>query len=166
MTTITKRQPATATARRAAQPTFDLMATAIDLITNKARAAELTKRAGKARDVLIKYVEKHAQIEDEKGSQFLTLPEPFEFGGSTYTSLKREKRSSQVFLEDEAEALVRAKGLWEQATTTITVLDQDKIFILNQEGKISDDEIDELFDEKVAWALIPSTGELSLEDDE
>ena len=165
MTTVTKRTP-TITARRTPTPAFDLMSTAIDLITNKARAAELTKRAGKARDALIKYVEKHAQIEDEKGSQFLSLPEPFEFGGSTYTSLKREKRSSQVFLEEEAEALVRSKGLWEQASTTITVLDQDKIFILNQEGKISDDEIDELFDEKVTWALIPSTGELSLEDDE
>ena len=142
-------------------PPIDLVATTLDLVTNKGRAADLTKRANKARDLLIAYIEKHAKVTDEKGSQFLPLPETVSFGGTTFAALKREKRASTVFLEEDATEILRKRGLYDLATTTVTVtsLDQDKIYVLNQEGKISDDEIDAMFGEVVTWALIPQKGD-------
>jgi hypothetical protein len=93
----------------------------------------------------------------------LTLETPLTVYGTTYVALKKERRASPIFLEDVAEEILTAKGLLEEAQTTVTpepytYLDNDKIYVLNQEGKLTDDEIDAMMDETITWALIPVKG--------
>jgi hypothetical protein len=107
-------------------------------------------------------IEKEGE-EDEKGSYFLNLESPIEMHGQTFVSVKKERRVSQNFLAEDAEKYLKAKGLLKAAQTTVTpepytFLDQDKIYVLNQQGKLTDDELDSFFEDQVTWALKPIAG--------
>jgi hypothetical protein len=95
---------------------------------------------------------------DEKGSLFLELTEPIEYDGKTYGLLKKERRVGSRFLEDDAEKLLESKGLLAEAQKTVVVLDQDSIYRLHQEGKLTEAEIDSMFQESVTWAFKPMAG--------
>lgn len=95
---------------------------------------------------------------DDKGSLFLELDTPIVVGNKTYTHLKRERRSSPQFLEEKAEEWLHTNGLWDEATETITVIDQDKLYVLNQQERIPDDVLDSFFEDKITWAFVPVTG--------
>jgi len=122
----------------------------------KHEVTETTKRQNKLRDEISTYLEANG-YQDDKGSFIIDLPEPLLAGGKTYTAIKRQRKTSQFFKEDEATALLEAKGLLAEAQTTLTYLDQDKVYVLNQEGKITDEEIDSFFGENESFAFTPVT---------
>lgn len=120
----------------------------------KHEVAELTKRQNQLRDEMAKTLTAEGAV-DDKGSYFLDLPEPVEVNGQIFRQIKRERRAPQVFLESAAEELLSSLGLLEEAQTTYTVLDQDKVYVLNQEGKLTDDQIDSLFETRESFAFKP-----------
>lgn len=122
--------------------------------TIKHETAALTTRQNHLRDEISAYVDKHG-VKDNRGSLFLDLDTPVEVGDQVFRQIKRERRVSTSFDEEAAEALLESKGLLAEAQTTITVLDQDKVYVLNQEGKITDEEIDSLFVQRESWAFKP-----------
>jgi hypothetical protein len=83
-----------------------------------------------------------------------------EVNGQTFTEIKREKRTSIGLDEDAVDTLVNATGIRDRVfkEVTTTVLDQDELYVLNQEGVISDEELDALFTEKISYAFKPLTG--------
>lgn len=117
----------------------------------------MTDRQKQLRNQMLSAIEVDGE-KDEKGSLFLELDEPVEHDGKTYGLLKKERRVGTSFLEDDAEKLLEAKGLLAEAQTTIVVLDQDAIYRLHQEGKLSEAEIDSMFEEKITWAFKPMAG--------
>lgn len=122
--------------------------------TIRAEIDTLTARANHLRDELSQLVDSQGDV-DDKGHRYLQLPSPITVGEKTYGAIKRERRVSTVFKEDEAEETLQAKGLLARAQETITVLSQDAIYLLNQEGLLSDEEIDSFFGKKISFAFRP-----------
>lgn len=114
----------------------------------------LKNRQDKLRDELMTVVQSDGEP-DDKGNVFLPLPTEVEVGGKKYGNLKAERRASSVFMEDKAEELLSGKGLLERAQKTIVVLDHDEVYLMHQEGLITEEEIDSLFQEKVTYAFVP-----------
>lgn len=97
---------------------------------------------------------------DDKGSQYLDLPYPIEVGDRSYSTLKREHKSGSIsFNEEAALALAEKLGIRERVVQTVEVIDQNEFYVLNQEGVISDEQLDGLFEQKPDfWAFIPMVG--------
>lgn len=116
----------------------------------------LSSRAGEIKDRLMTAVTAGGEP-DEKGSLFLSLPVPIEANGKTYRSLKREKRTSKYLDEERTLELLHTKGLVDrvQKERVETYLDQDEIYVLNQEGLLTDEELDSLFETEISWAFKP-----------
>ena len=127
--------------------------------TLKHEVTEVTKRQNKLRDEISAFVEANGYV-DDKGSYLYDLPEPITAGGKTYTTIKRQRKVRTFFKEDEAEALLKSKGedVYRSALTIPEpYLDQDKVYVLNQQGVLTDEEIDSLFGEKEDFAFTPVT---------
>lgn len=130
-------------------------------------------------DSLFPLIEKSG-IEDEHGSLILTFESAIPITSvnadgvrksTTYVGVKKERRVSSVFQEDEARAWLKAHRLLskvevetqvivtrpgeEAESSTSYSLDQDLIYVLNQEGKIPDEVLDSWFEDKETWALVP-----------
>jgi hypothetical protein len=122
----------------------------------KFQETEIVTRKNKLRDEVSVHVDANGEV-DEKGSKFWKLDPPIEVNGQKFTEVKRERRVSTSLDAEKAEELAVAKGirdrLFKQVTTE--VLDQDELYVLNQEGVISDEELDGLFVETESFAFKP-----------
>jgi hypothetical protein len=125
----------------------------------KFQETQVVTRKNHLRDEISAYVDASGET-DEKGSKFWDLPAPIEVNGQKFVSVKREKRTSIGLDEDAVDNLVNTKGIRDRVfkEVTTTVLDQDELYVLNQEGLISDEELDALFTENVSYAFKPIRG--------
>jgi hypothetical protein len=125
----------------------------------KFQETQIVTRKNKLRDEISVYVDNVGEV-DEKGSKFWTLPTPVEVNGQKFTEVKRERRVSVGLDEEAVEALVTSKGIRDRVFKQVTteVLDQQELYVLNQEGLLSDDELDSLFTETVSFAFKPIRG--------
>jgi hypothetical protein len=125
----------------------------------KFQEADIVTRKNKLRDEVSAHVDSTGEV-DEKGSKFWKLDPPIEVNGQTFTEVKRERRVSQSLDEEKAETLATAKGVRDRLFRVVEmeVLDQDELYVLNQEGVISDDELDSLWVENVSFAFKPIRG--------
>lgn len=130
-----------------------------EFLTLKFQEGLIVTRKNHLRDEISEFVDENGEV-DEKGSKFWELPTPIEVNGQTFKSVKREKRTSIVLAEEAVEALLEQKGLKDRVYKPVTtvVLDQDELYVLNQEGLITDEELDSLFVENVSWAFKPLQG--------
>ena len=87
---------------------------------------------------------------NEKGSIVLPLNDHT----SGTANVVKQRRVSKAFDEDKANNLLQEKGLFETVTKTITVLDQDAVMAAYYDGKLTDEDIELMFPEKVTWALV------------
>jgi UDP-3-O-[3-hydroxymyristoyl] glucosamine N-acyltransferase len=87
---------------------------------------------------------------NEKGSLVL----PINDDKSNTTSIVKQRRVSKMFDESKANTVLTEKGIFEQCTKTVTVLDQDAVMAAYYDGKLTDEDIETMFPEKVSWALI------------
>lgn len=111
----------------------------------KARQDEVTKR--------LKTVVEEVGYQDDQGHIWFDLEEPVE--GTV--ALQMQRKVSQPLKEEKAEAILKAKGLYEECTTTITVIDQDAIMAARYDGRLTDDDIDAMFPKVVSYALMTPT---------
>jgi hypothetical protein len=125
----------------------------------KFQETEIVTRKNKLRDEVSVHVDAHGDL-DEKGSKFWKLDPPIEVNGQKFTEVKRERRVSTTLDSEKAEELAAAKGIRDRIFKQVTteVLDQDELFVLNQEGVISDEELDGLFVETESFAFKPIRG--------
>lgn len=115
-------------------------------IESKAMATEADRRAKAQRDALNEYVAKRG-IEDDKGNVWMEA--------EGVGRLKRERRVTNVFDADFAEEWLKGHGgdLWDQCTTTITVVDEDALLALIYKEEIPEDIADQMYTEKETWAV-------------
>lgn len=90
---------------------------------------------------------------DENGHVNITLPVPIESGNETYTGLKAERHVSTSLDEDKVEEILKEKGLFDQVQSqeVITYIDQDKLYALQQQGFISEEELDSMWVENETY---------------
>ncbi len=94
-------------------------------------------------------------LTDDKGHKTIPFPEPIVVGGITYTGLRNEARKTTRLDEERAEEILRSLGVYDDCTTTITILDQDKIYALFQEDKIPEKVLEEIFVTTINYAFKP-----------
>lgn len=125
----------------------------------KSDAATITKRSEALKKRLKEWLPNASEAyQNEQGSVFVDLDETVEVGGQPYRGMELRRSVSSLFNEDEAEKILRRKGVYEEALTP--VLDQDKIYRLVQEGKISEKDVDKMFEERESFAFWPVKGEV------
>lgn len=118
-------------------------------VTLKDEAAAIDQRVSAIKKRLTSYAEDLGEA-NEKGS--LVLPIQDERTGTA--SIVKQRRVSKVFDEGTANNLLKEKGLFDACTKVITTLDQDAVMAAYYEGKLTDEDIDAMFPEKIVWALV------------
>lgn len=103
---------------------------------------------------LTQWVAEHGET-DDKGHRNFVLPAPLDYDGKAYTGFQQQRRVSQSFDTEVAEKLLKDKDLWERATVVVREIDQNEVYVLNQEGLLTDDELDSLFAERETFAFRP-----------
>jgi hypothetical protein len=118
-------------------------------VTLKDEAEAITERVNTIKKRLTGYIEDLGEP-NEKGSIVLTVDD--ERTGTR--SIVKQRRVSKQFDEDKANSILQSKGVFETCTKTITVLDQDAVMAAYYEGKLTDEDIDTMFPEKITWAIV------------
>ncbi|CAB4128984.1 hypothetical protein UFOVP225_120 [uncultured Caudovirales phage] len=118
-------------------------------VTLKDEADAITERVNTIKKRLTGYIEDLGEP-NEKGSIVLTVDDD----RTGTRSIVKQRRVSKQFDEDKANAILQSKGVFETCTKTITVLDQDAVMAAYYEGKLTDEDIDTMFPEKVTWAIV------------
>ncbi|MFE2539075.1 hypothetical protein [Actinacidiphila glaucinigra] len=120
----------------------------------KAQVTQDTSRMNKLRDKVALAVEQRGYV-DHKGSQFLDLPFPIPAGDGEYVRIKRERRVSITADEEAAERITKAKGeaMYRRAFPPVPTLDADELFVMLQEGVLTEAEMDEILVQKETYAF-------------
>lgn len=134
--------------KKAAKPKPALLQSVKDLVTVRKTIREMQEREKTVKARLVDTITEEGEA-DDGGSLWLDLPEPVD-GKS---SVKYERRVSRGLNVDKAEAWLDGKGMLEECQTTITVLDEEKLLAAHYAGKISEKELDKLYNENESWAL-------------
>lgn len=125
----------------------------------KSEAATITKRSEALKKRIKEWLPEAAEgYQNEQGSVFVDLDETIEVSGQPYKGMELRRSVSTLFNEDTAETILKRKGVYEEALTP--VLDQDKIYRLVQEGKITEKDLDKMFEQKESFAFWPVKGEV------
>lgn len=123
------------------------------------RAESLTTDAAKKReaDELKKYIAVHGE-ETPEGHLDWVFDQPVTVAGTTYTGLRNQRSNPAPLLDEEdAEALLTELGLRDEViqTVEVEVADWDKLYVLHQQGKITEEQLDSLFHTpEPSWSLV------------
>lgn len=144
-------------ARTVTRPKRDsIEARLLQWATMKSEGDLIAKRQKALRDEMSEAI-KADGVPDEKGSLYLNLNSEVSVGDKTYRTLKYERRVSERLDETAAEQLLAGKGLLERAMKTVVMFDPNELYVLNQEGLLTDEELDSLIVISESWAFKPQT---------
>lgn len=120
----------------------------------KAQQTDLTTRMNKLRDKVSAAVQARGYA-DHKGSQYIDLPFPIPVGESEYVRIKRERRVSIVADLEAAERITRARGdqIYRRAFPPVPTLDADELYVLLQEGALTEEDMDEIMVQRETFAF-------------
>lgn len=105
-------------------------------------------RAKELRDKLFAHLDEEG-YEDDKGNYQFELPE--EIDG--VVRLEKQRRVTRKLNEPKADEILSELGLKDEIFVMTPVLDEDKLMAAFYEGKITEDQLDEMFPSTVVWAL-------------
>lgn len=126
----------------------------LQFLVLKEEVATTTKRIDSLKKELTEHVKEHGET-DDKGHRNFVLPAPVQHGEKTYTGFQQQRRVAQAFDDQVAEKILKDKGLWDRAVVMIPEIDQNEVYVLNQEGLLSDAELDSMFAERETFAFRP-----------
>ena len=150
--------PTTVRSRRTA---FNPVATFAEHLALKTDAKRISTRSEALKKRLKEWMPTApGKYVNDKGSIFVDLPEVVHVGGKAYGGMEMRRSVSTSFNEEKAAALLERKSkkdpkIVEEATSTVTYIDQDKIAALQQAGRITEKEVDSLFDDDESFAFWP-----------
>lgn len=110
----------------------------------------LQKREDELKKELSAAIERHGWS-DDKGNEYLNFPEPID----GFEGIKRERRAVPYLDEEKALEIIREKGLERSCTMKVTVVNEDAVRAAQFEGKLSQDDIDAMFQWKINYAFKP-----------
>ena len=93
---------------------------------------------------------------DSDGNYYYEFPKPIQIDGIWYTGLKVQRRVSEYIDDDKAIEIINSHGLHDRCLIKKVTYDvnYDQFYAANQEGKISDDEVDSIIDFEESFALV------------
>jgi len=117
----------------------------------KQEAALLSNELDKRKKRLQGILEKYGETDPSTGSIFLDLGEPV--GSERISQLKNQCATRQVMNEEMAEEVLSKKGLWEEMTDLIRVIDDSRVLAAYYDKRITDDELAKMIHEKVVYSF-------------
>lgn len=117
----------------------------------KSQLEYLEQQQKELREKLFSVLETEGQT-DDKGNIVIELPK--EVDG--YLSIIKQKRVSRKVDELVADEIITAKGMEEQLYKTIRVVDEDALMAALYNDELTEEEIDQMYPQKITWALILS----------
>ncbi|MDJ0463158.1 hypothetical protein [Streptomyces sp. H27-C3] len=93
-------------------------------------------------------------VRDDKGSYVIDLGRSYEVNGKAFTGLKYQKGTTRIADQDTAERLAKEKGLHGRLFPAQPAFDAQEVYVLFQEGLLTEEEVDEIFPEKVTWSFV------------
>jgi hypothetical protein len=87
---------------------------------------------------------------DGNGNVFVELPNEIE----GVRMLQKQRRVSRKIEEGVAEQIIADKGMEEQLYKTVRIVDEDALMAALYEGKLTEEEIDQMYPQKIVWALV------------
>lgn len=150
--------------RRPLAPPDELVIAAHEFINYRDLAAASVKVKDKKRDLLKGWLTmKNAAHKfvngrvDSDGHRYFDFAKPITIGENTYTAIVAQRKTSSYIDTEATEALLRSKGDSSYDLVfprkVIREFDEDKLYVLNQKGVISDDELTALTVEEESYSL-------------
>lgn len=139
----------------------DFMLFLQDYLLNRSMREKSTLVEGERKGILMGVLAE-AGILQEGGHRIIMLDEPVTHQHYTtphkpseqkVTGIERKRRVKQSLNEDRTLALLEAKGLLDQCTTTIRVIEEDQVLAANFGKQITDAELKALYDEDESFAF-------------
>ena len=103
----------------------------------------------KLREQIFEHVDTAGEV-DGSGNLFVELPSEIE-GVKT---IQKQRRVSRKINPEMADNVIMSKGLESELYKTIQIIDEDALMAALYEGKLTEEEIELMYPEKVVWALI------------
>lgn len=119
-----------------------------EYIKLKSTETVLKARADELRVSLFEKLDLEGE-EDSSGNLLIDFEEPIE----GVVRLEKQRRSSRKVDEVVAEEIINKHGLADELYETKLVLNEDALMAAFYEGKISEEELDEMFPVTTTWAL-------------
>jgi hypothetical protein len=126
----------------------DLESQVREYIKVKSSMEILEARQKELREKLFEKIDESG-FEDDKGNVILELGSTIE----EVVRLEKQRRVSRKIDETKAEELIAEKQLGDEVYEMKRVINEDALMAAHYEGKISEEELDEMFPAKVVWAL-------------
>ena len=101
------------------------------------------------REKLLEDIDANGEV-DGSGNLFVELSS--EIDG--VTMLQKQKRVSRKIDPQMADNLIVSKGLENELYKTIQIIDEDALMAALYEGKLTEEEVDLMYPQKIVWALI------------
>lgn len=117
----------------------------------KAQLEYLEKQQKELREKLFEALDGSGET-DDKGNVVLELPQ--EVDG--YVSVVKQKRVSRKVDELVADEIITSKGMEDTLYKTIRVVDEDALMAALYNDELTEEEIDQMYPQKITWALILS----------
>lgn len=119
--------------------------------------AQLNARMSELRSEMQPYIDEHGE-RDAAGHCTVKI-EPVTIGDVTYTGATRQVRRKTLLKEETAEALLRERideetGLSLYDLATRSIIDQNEVYDLYQRGKLSDADMEEIFEVQINHAFV------------
>jgi hypothetical protein len=108
----------------------------------------MDERRKELREKIFSYLEDEG-YEDEKGNLQLPLANPIE----GVLRIEKSGRRTRKLDEMKAEEIIESNNLGESVYKMVRVIDEDALMAAHYEGKLTEEELDEMFPVSVVWAL-------------
>lgn len=116
----------------------------------KASMNVLESRAGELREKLFEHLDLEG-FEDDKGNIQLELPTPID----GIVRLEKQRRVKRALNELIADDIIEQAGIADDVYEMKRVINEDALMAAFYEGKITEEQLDEMFPATVIWALRP-----------
>jgi len=126
----------------------DLESQVREYIKLKSTMEVLETRQKELREKLFEKIDENG-FEDDKGNVILELEATIE----EVVRLEKQRRVTRKIDETKADEIIAEKQLEDSVYEMKRVINEDALMAAHYEGKISEDEIDEMFPAKIVWAL-------------
>jgi hypothetical protein len=146
--------------KRPKPSTLQLELVVQDYLQNRSMRERSEYREKKDKESLMDTLERVGELQ-EGGHRIIRLMEPIPYAeykggkakGREVGAIRRVRRTSQRLNEAAAMALLKRKKLLEQCTRTEVVLDEDALLAAAFEGKLTDAELQALYEESENFAF-------------
>jgi hypothetical protein len=103
----------------------------------------------KLKEQIFEHVDTSGEV-DGSGNLFVELPSEIE----GIKTIQKQRRVSRKINPEMADNVIMSKGLESELYKTIQIIDEDALMAALYEGKLTEEEIELMYPEKVVWALI------------